>query len=234
MRRRSGGLAALGLAGVLVLGGCHGRNATLNAERARPASLAQQETTPTIPETPTSSSIPDASVAATTPPASVSGSSSGGSTGSGNASSRDKGSSPPYGGSFAPGEPYPVPPYPSPAPQPAPPPYPWPQPAPPPQPHPQPPPPTPPCCKGTHGVGWESYAASSDGRTLTFTYWSGVDSCTRFDHASVDESASRVVVTIYEEDITNGNPCVAMAQQKHATVTLQSPLGNRQVVDGAR
>ena len=80
---------------------------------------------------------------------------------------------------------------------------------------------------------WESYAVSSDGRTLTFKYWSGVDACSRFDHAAADESPSRVVVTIYERDVTNGNPCVAMAQEKFASVTLQSPLGNRTVVDGA-
>jgi hypothetical protein len=94
-------------------------------------------------------------------------------------------------------------------------------------------PPTPPCCKGPDPVRWESYTVSSDGRTLTFKYWSGVDACSKFDHASADESPSRVVVTIWERDVTNGNPCVAMAQEKFATVTLQAPLGNRTVVDGA-
>jgi hypothetical protein len=94
-------------------------------------------------------------------------------------------------------------------------------------------PPTPPCCKGPDPVRWESYSVSSDGRSLTFKYWSGVDACSKFDHASVDESPSRVVVTIWERDVTNGNPCVAMAQEKFATVVLQAPLGNRTVVDGA-
>ena len=94
-------------------------------------------------------------------------------------------------------------------------------------------PPTPPCCKGPDPVRWESYTVSSDGRTLTFKYWSGVDACSKFDHASADESPSRVVVTIWERDVTNGNPCVAMAQEKFATVVLQAPLGNRAVVDGA-
>src|SRR5205085_5834959 len=94
-------------------------------------------------------------------------------------------------------------------------------------------PPTPPCCKGPDPVRWESYAASSDGRTLTFKYWSGVDACSKFDHAAAAESPSRVVVTIYERDVTNGNPCVAMAEEKFATVVLQAPLGNRTVDDGA-
>ena len=119
----------------------------------------------------------------------------------------------------------------SPPPPSQPPPYPG-----PPGPSPQPPPqpePRPPCCKNPHAVRWESYSASPDGRTLTFTYWSGVDECSRLDRVDVRESASNVVVTIYERDITNGNPCVAMAQQKHATATLQAPLGGRTVIDGA-
>jgi len=82
-------------------------------------------------------------------------------------------------------------------------------------------------------VRWESYALSDDGRTLTFTYWSGVDACSRFDHTDVRETSSQVTVTIWERDVSGGNPCVAMAQKKYATVVLQQPLGPRTVVDGA-
>ena len=83
-------------------------------------------------------------------------------------------------------------------------------------------------------VGWERYAVSGDGRTLTFIYWSGPPPCSIDAGIDVEETSSAVRVTIFERDGSGGQPCIAIAQQKSATVTLASPLGSRQVVDGAR
>jgi hypothetical protein len=83
-------------------------------------------------------------------------------------------------------------------------------------------------------VGWDRYVASPDGRTLTFTYYSGVPPCSIDDGIQAEESSSAVRVTIFERDGSNGQPCIAIAQQKSATVSLSSPLNGRTVVDGAR
>ena len=214
-------LAALTALAGFVLAACGGGSGAPRAERARPASAASDATTTTTLPIPTTV-VESPSTTEAPAPAAGSDSSSGGNV-----------SSPAYGNSFAPGEPHPNPPGPPPyppPPAPAPPPYPGPPQPPPPSPD---PPPKPPCCKGPDPVRWESYAVSDDGRTLTFTYWSGVDECSRFDHTDVRETSSQVTVTIWERDVTNGNPCVAMAQQKHATAVLQAPLGSRAVVDGA-
>jgi len=50
----------------------------------------------------------------------------------------------------------------------------------------------------------------------------------------VEESPATVRVTIFERDGSNGQPCIAIAQQKSVTVNLSSPVGGRAVVDGAR
>ena len=196
-------LAAAAVTGLVLLTGCGSGTPRRTAQRGQSAS-----TTATTAEPTTTTGDPTTTTSEPAPPATTT------------PQSRRADGAPTNGPSIAPGEPHPNPPGP-------------PREGPPPQPPPPPGPPTPPCCKGPDPVRWESYTVSSDGRTLTFKYWSGVDACSKFDHASADESPSRVVVTIWERDVTNGNPCVAMAQEKFATVVLQAPLGNRTVVDGA-
>ena len=83
-------------------------------------------------------------------------------------------------------------------------------------------------------VPWDTHTASADGRTLTFSYYSGPPPCSIEDGIEVQETSTSVRVTIFERDGSGGQPCIAIAQQKSATVTLASPLGGRQVLDGAR
>jgi len=83
-------------------------------------------------------------------------------------------------------------------------------------------------------IGWDRYVTSADGRSLTFTYFSGPPPCSIGDGVQVEETASTVRVTIFERDGSGGQPCIALAQQKSATVTLATPLLSRKVVDGAR
>lgn len=101
-----------------------------------------------------------------------------------------------------------------------------------------PPPPTTPTTRfpgdTRRAVPWDRYTASTDGRTLTFSYYSGVPPCSIEDGMQVEETSATVRVTIYERDGSQGQPCIALAQQKFATATLATPLGNRTVVDGAR
>ncbi len=75
----------------------------------------------------------------------------------------------------------------------------------------------------------------TDGRTLVFTYYAGVPPCSVFDSIDAVEGPTQVTVTIYERsDVGPEVACVAMAQQKSATVTLGVDLGGRTVVDGGR
>lgn len=118
----------------------------------------------------------------------------------------------------------------SPPPEPAPPPQPAPQPAPEPPPAPAPPP-----GGNRHAQAWESYSVAEDGRTMTFTYYAGVEPCSVFDSVQAVEGDSTVEVTIYErDDSAPGTACIMVAVQKTATVALQAPLGTRAVVDGAK
>ncbi len=104
----------------------------------------------------------------------------------------------------------------------------------PPAPVPDPPGP-PPGAGARHPIGWESFQAGADGRTLVFTYYAGVAPCSVFDSINATEGPGQVTVTIYERsDVGPDVACIAMAQQKSATVTLGADLGGRTVVDGGR
>lgn len=83
-------------------------------------------------------------------------------------------------------------------------------------------------------VGWERYTVSGDGRTLTISYTSGPAPCSIPDGVEVIETSAAVKVTVFERDGSGGQPCILIAQQKTATVTLAIPLGSRAVADGAR
>jgi hypothetical protein len=80
---------------------------------------------------------------------------------------------------------------------------------------------------------WEGYAVGTDGVTLTFTYYAGVEPCSVFDSIVAEESPDTVRVSIYERSGPGETVCIMMAQLKSATVTLAAPLGGRTVVDGA-
>jgi hypothetical protein len=106
-------------------------------------------------------------------------------------------------------------------------------PSPPPPPVPDPPPTAAP--GGRHAAGWESFQVGADGRTLVFTYYAGVAPCSVFDSIDAVEGPAQVTVTIYERsDVGPDVACIAIAQQRSATVTLDYDLGGRTVVDGGR
>lgn len=81
-----------------------------------------------------------------------------------------------------------------------------------------------------HPQQWESYTVAADDRTLTFTYYAGVEPCSVFDSIVADEGPDAARVTIFERSGPDGVACIMLAQQKSATVTLQAPLAGRPVV----
>ncbi|GGY12858.1 hypothetical protein [Streptomyces tanashiensis] len=75
----------------------------------------------------------------------------------------------------------------------------------------------------------ESYRTAEDGRKLTVTFWGGV--CSTYTAKAV-ETPEKVTVRI-DEKSDPGRACIAIAKEITLTVTLQSPLGDRAVVDAA-
>ncbi|WP_455355481.1 hypothetical protein [Streptomyces sp. SYSU K217416] len=74
----------------------------------------------------------------------------------------------------------------------------------------------------------ESYSA--DGRTLTLTFWGSV--CSEYS-AQATESASAVTVKLIEAETGKDRVCIMLAKELTETVTLDKPLGDRKVVNGA-
>ncbi len=84
-------------------------------------------------------------------------------------------------------------------------------------------------------VPWSSATPGEGGRSLDVVWWSGVEPCHVLDRVEVDERTDKVIVTLYEgQDRRSPDAvCIEIAIQKTTKVELRSPLGDRQVVDGA-
>ncbi|MDV5145059.1 hypothetical protein R1T08_12740 [Streptomyces sp. SBC-4] len=76
----------------------------------------------------------------------------------------------------------------------------------------------------------ESFRTEGDGRKLTVTFWGGV--CSEYT-VTARESADRVTVRVKETPTEPGKACIAIAVEVTKSVTLDRPLGDRPVVDGA-
>ncbi|MFF8829080.1 hypothetical protein [Streptomyces sp. NPDC015131] len=74
----------------------------------------------------------------------------------------------------------------------------------------------------------ESY--STDGKVLTARFWGGV--CSTYT-LKAEESESRVRLSVVEKPAEPGRVCILIAKEVTATVALERPVGDRQVVDAA-
>jgi len=74
-----------------------------------------------------------------------------------------------------------------------------------------------------------------DDRTVTIDYYSGIEPCSALDHIDVVETADTVTITLYEGNDPSGDNvvCPDIAIAKRTVVTLDAPLGDRTIVDGA-
>jgi hypothetical protein len=72
------------------------------------------------------------------------------------------------------------------------------------------------------------------GSKVTLFYYSGVDECYGLDHIDVKERRKKVVLTIYEGRHPEAEVCPEIAEFVRSIATLERPLGDRKVVDGAR
>lgn len=70
-----------------------------------------------------------------------------------------------------------------------------------------------------------------DDRTLDVTFWGGVEACYAYV-VRAEEDDRRVRIWLVERTPKSDKACIDLAQERHATVTLQQPLGLRTVEDG--
>lgn len=70
-------------------------------------------------------------------------------------------------------------------------------------------------------------------RKVRVEFWGGIEECEGLDHVDVDESPERVAITLFTGRVPTADVCIEIAVLKSVTVTLDSLLGDRDIVDGA-
>ena len=82
---------------------------------------------------------------------------------------------------------------------------------------------------------FDTATAGVDGTSVTIDFVSGVEPCYVLDHVEVAYGADDVTITLFEgHDPTAGDvACIEIGVSKQVIVTLDEPLGDRAIVDGA-
>lgn len=82
---------------------------------------------------------------------------------------------------------------------------------------------------------WEEAVVADDGRTVEIRFWSGVEPCSVLDRVEVDAAPEQVVITLFEgsDPAEPDAVCIEIAKRKAVRVTLDEPVGDREIVDGA-
>ncbi len=80
-------------------------------------------------------------------------------------------------------------------------------------------------------VDWDR--SRGRGRHITLYYYSGVEDCYGLHHVDVEETKRKVTITLYDGRNPEAEMCIELAVRVRTTVTLDRPLGNRTLVDGA-
>lgn len=91
---------------------------------------------------------------------------------------------------------------------------------------------------GLHPVsfaGGSAYVSPDDPTVVIVDYWSGIEPCYVLDHVEVVETEDSVTITLFEgsDPAADAVACIEIGVFKRVYVTLDSPLGDRQIVDGA-
>ena len=86
-----------------------------------------------------------------------------------------------------------------------------------------------------HPTSFDTATIGDDDRTLTITFWSGVEPCYVLDRVDLAYGADTVTVTLFQGSDTSAVDvaCIDIALLKQVTVRLDQPLAGRTLVDGA-
>ena len=82
-----------------------------------------------------------------------------------------------------------------------------------------------------HPVSWDR--SKNRGRHVTLYYYSGVKECYGLHHVKVRETSKKVTITLFDGRHRQAEACIELAVRVRTTVTLDEPLRNRKLVDGA-
>jgi hypothetical protein len=88
---------------------------------------------------------------------------------------------------------------------------------------------------GVHPIAFDHAGVAGDDVTVTIDFVSGVEPCSVLDHVDVSYGADAVTITLYEGHDPSADEvaCPAIAVFKQVVVTLDQPLGDRKILDGA-
>lgn len=84
-------------------------------------------------------------------------------------------------------------------------------------------------------TAWES-AKALGSREVRIRYWSGIEPCYVLDRVEVEHRAKTVRITLFEGSTPSEQDvaCIELALLKETIVSLDEPLGDRTITDGAR
>lgn len=83
---------------------------------------------------------------------------------------------------------------------------------------------------------FDAATVGDDGRTVSIDFWSGIEPCAVLDHVDVSYGDDAVTITLFEgSDLSTGEDvaCIEIGVLKRVVITLDEPLDDRQIVDGA-
>jgi hypothetical protein len=70
-------------------------------------------------------------------------------------------------------------------------------------------------------------------RSIRVLFYGGVEECEGLDRVEVKETDEAVTITLYTGRVPTADVCIEIAVLKAVTVKLDSPLGDREILDGA-
>jgi hypothetical protein len=76
-------------------------------------------------------------------------------------------------------------------------------------------------------------AEPTGARTVRVEFWGGVESCEGLSRVAVAEAPDTVTITLYVGRVPDALVCIEIAMLKAVNITLERPLGDREIVDGA-
>ena len=86
-----------------------------------------------------------------------------------------------------------------------------------------------------HPIAFDTAKVGDDDRTVTIDFVTGVAPCSVLDHVDVSYGADTVTITLFEGYDPDAGmvACPAIAVFERTIVTLDQPLGDRAIVEGA-
>lgn len=78
---------------------------------------------------------------------------------------------------------------------------------------------------------WDSSEVIGPG-TVQVTFYGGVEECYGLDRVEVREGPRRVVISVFMGRKPHAEVCIEIAELQSARVTLDEPVGDREIVDG--